>query len=307
MFPVQMVPPESALTTEPLGTKYKFWFNDENHGLTLFKEGRPGTGENWAEKIACELAQTLELPHAFYDLARYGTREGIVSRSLVTKGARVVHGNELLAASNTDYIQGESNKYRNPSHTLRRVIAYLKASDELVGAPYGWRQFEQIQNALDFFTGYLLFDLWIANQDRHDENWGILRMDDGNTFLAPSYDHGSSMARNETDNRRRIRLTTKDPMQHISSFVLKARSGFFPNAVETSPTPISTLEAFSQIAVHAPRAAVAWREKLDAIDRNQVQTIIDQVPPEWMSDTARDFTVELLRLNKQRILDIELK
>ena len=33
---------------EQLGTKEKFWFHIDD-GLYLFKIGRPGTGENWAE------------------------------------------------------------------------------------------------------------------------------------------------------------------------------------------------------------------------------------------------------------------
>ena len=114
MFTVHEVPAGSALSAEPLGTKYKFWYRDQAHGLTLFKEGRPNTGENWAERLACELAGMLYVPHALYELATYEGRQGVVSRSLVDRGARIVHGNELLADVVTDYLQSE-NRYRNPN------------------------------------------------------------------------------------------------------------------------------------------------------------------------------------------------
>jgi hypothetical protein len=304
MFQVHDIPTGSSQIVEPLGTKYKFWYRDPAFGLTLFKEGRPGTGENWAERIACELAMLLQLPHATYHFATYEGRQGVISPSLVERGARIVHGNELLESLSTGYEQGE--RYRNPNHTLRRVFAYLKRSSELLGAPYDWKQTTSIRTAVDFFIGYLMFDTWIANQDRHDENWGVLRTNEGNLFLAPSFDHGSSMARNESDQTRLLRLTTKDLPRHISAYVKSARSGFFPSGTEPRPKPLYTLEAFVQGASQNRLAAAEWRERLQAIDLVQVRDAIEKVPAEWMSIPARDFTVELLRLNRERILTEKL-
>lgn len=302
VFKVHEIPAGSAQSTEPLGTKYKFWYEDPVFGTTLFKEGRPTTGENWAEKIACELAACLDLPHATYEFARYEDRSGVLSPSLVARGARVVHGNELLASISTDYLPSQGGRYRNPNHTLRRVLAYLRGSAESLGAPYGWARAGRIQTALDFFIGYLMFDAWIANQDRHDENWGVLRMNDGNLFLAPTFDHGSSMARNEPDEKRLIRLTTKDMPRHISRFVCQAKSGFFPAGGDRNVSPLCTLEAFEQAALQSPNAAKDWCERLAAVRNDRVKEIVHNVPADWMSDLARRFTVELLRLNRERIL-----
>ena len=307
MYQIYQVPQGAAQQTEPLGTKYKFWFMSPEHGLTLFKEGRPGTGENWAEKIAHELAGLIQMPRARYEFAEYEDRQGVISVALVNKTARVVHGNELLANAITDYEGGYGAYYANSSHTLRRVMAYFRGSAHVVGAPYGADQTLGIRSALDFFVGYLMFDAWIANQDRHDENWAILRMNDTNLFLAPSYDHGSSMARNEPDERRARRLTTKDRGLHITSFITKARSGFFPTTTDSNPIALHTLEAFSQAAMFSPNAAQEWMERLADVRQTQVDAIIDAVPCSLMSATARDFTRELLRLNRGRILNLRKK
>lgn len=302
MFQVHEIPAGSAQATEPLGTKYKFWYQDPVFGTALFKEGRPGTGENWAEKIACELAGCINLPHASYELARYEGRFGVLTPSLVSRGARVVHGNELLAAVATDYVQDEAARYRNPNHTLRRVIAYLRASTEFLGAPDGWSGTQNVQTALDFFVGYLMFDAWIANQDRHDENWGVLRLSDGNLFLSPSYDHGSSMARNLTDEDRLIRLTTKDMPRHISRFVCQAKSAFFPSGVVEKLQPLYTLEAFEQAAAHSMAAARDWGARLAAVSDCRIEETVRSIPGDWMSDAAQSFTVALLKLNRDRIV-----
>ena len=50
MFPIIEVPSGSAEIVEQLGTKAKFWYIDHLLGRSLFKRGRPNTGENWAEK-----------------------------------------------------------------------------------------------------------------------------------------------------------------------------------------------------------------------------------------------------------------
>ncbi|VAW50508.1 hypothetical protein MNBD_GAMMA06-2253, partial [hydrothermal vent metagenome] len=71
---------------EQLGTKTKFWYHDSDGRRMLFKEGRPNTGENWAEKICCELCRKLGLPHAEYELAVWKDgRKGVVSPMFVPK------------------------------------------------------------------------------------------------------------------------------------------------------------------------------------------------------------------------------
>ena len=134
MYRVIDVPVGAAESTEQLGTKFKFWYSDSEYGMTLFKEGRPGHGENWAEKIACELAGLLSLPHAHYELARFKDMAGVISPSLVARGARLIHGNELLATFSTDYAIDSANNYKRSDHTLRRVLGYFRRSSDQVGA-----------------------------------------------------------------------------------------------------------------------------------------------------------------------------
>ncbi len=63
-YPIIHVPDDASTQLEQLGTKAKFWYRDETGDSVLFKVGRPGTGENWAEKVCCEICKMLNLPHA---------------------------------------------------------------------------------------------------------------------------------------------------------------------------------------------------------------------------------------------------
>lgn len=307
MFTIFNVPPESAEFSEQMGTKFKFWYHDEDYGLTLFKEGRPGTGENWAEKASSELAQLLGLPHAPYELAEWRGRQGVLSPSFVPSGARLIHGNELVLGKVTVASEDENLRfYQQRSHTSSRVFRFLELNNDIVRPPPRFSPFDGVHTALGVFIGYLLFDVWIANQDRHSENWGVIHMAD-ELYLAPTYDHGSSLGRQETDERRATMMTTKDNGASIVSYVRRARSAMYPNVSgDKKAKAYLNLELF-EIAAKLDRvAARAWIAKLSAIPTEAIRSILDQIPPEHISDIGRDFTDTLLSLNRDRLLAVEI-
>lgn len=55
----------------------------------------------------------------------------------------------------------------------------------------------------------MCFDAWIANTDRHAENWGIIAKSNNINVLAPTFDQASSLGRNESDENRIKRMQTK--------------------------------------------------------------------------------------------------
>ncbi len=58
-FQIIEVPADVPREQEQMGTKPKFWFQDEDQGYCLYKEARPNTGEDWAEKVAAEVEKPL--------------------------------------------------------------------------------------------------------------------------------------------------------------------------------------------------------------------------------------------------------
>jgi len=156
-----------------------------------------------------------------------------------------------------------------------------------------------LNSALDVFVGYVMLDAWIANQDRHHENWGALRDGEG-LWLAPTFDHGASMARNLSDDERHERMTTRDANRHISAFARRARSAFYGSSQATRP--LTTVAAWRAFADLAPIAAQRWLSRLTGIDDSTVENLLLQVPPSRMSTLCRDFTGNLLRENRTRLL-----
>lgn len=248
---------------ETMGSKYKFWFEHEELGLCLYKQVRQNLGEDWAEKVAAELCKLLRLPHADYELAEtWEGRRGIASlKFLQEEGETLVNGNELLVAIVPDYVS--SATYGASQHTIDVVLKVI--GNESINLPLGWTAPISIKTAVDVFVGYLLLDAWIGNGDRHHENWGVIRKRMGTAapetiYLAPTYDHASSLGRELSDEKRQKRS--------VEAYANKCSSAFYRSVGETKP--LKTFDVFTYVARTNPEATNIWLERLGNIDRKSV-------------------------------------
>lgn len=288
---------------EQLGTKSKFWYEDNGEEL-LFKSVKSNAGlrlgEDWAEKICCELAELLGLPHAHYELAIHDGIRGVITKNFIKKNFAIqraeylITGNELLQS----YIGSDNDV--NPNLQYIDHI-YLVMTEKVIGKPINFGSFKNIKNASEFFVGYLMFDVLVSNQDRHNENWGMIVTIKGDNHLAPSYDHGASLARNESDETRSIRLKSEDKGRQIPTYIRKAKSQFQD---PTTKKRLKLLEAFRQYGLMEKEAAIAWLDRLESLSYSDIKLIVDKVPSELMSDLAKEFTYELIICNKTNLLDL---
>ena len=118
-----------------------------------------------------------------------------------------------------------------------------------------------MEAALDVFVGYIMLDAWIANQDRHHENWGALRSD--KLRLAPTFDHGALLGATCRIRNARSALETRDRNRTVAYFAQRARSAFY-SAGDTAQ-PLGTVEVFLAILPawlrRRPRPGLnAWRK-----------------------------------------------
>jgi hypothetical protein len=290
---------DAVSAPEQLGTKDKFWYAGREF---LFKQVRPGTGEDWSEKVCAELAQRLGLPHAEYDLAQWisrsGSAWGVRSRNFCPPGADLVLGNELLAEADPEYNIATVSKFRVSAHTVGRVISCLH--QRAVALPLAWRPPPFVDSAVDTFIGYLLLDALAGNTDRHHENWGVLRLRNGVEHLAPAFDQASSLGRNLLDAERDERLRTKDRNRTIEAFAARAASSLY--RAETDRKPLSPMDTFSEAARFTTAAALGWLDILDGLTEVEAAMIIRDVPSERMSDTAARFAIRLICVNRINLL-----
>jgi hypothetical protein len=283
---------------EPVGSKRKFWYAD---GQLLFKENRPGTGEDWAEVIAASVAEILGLPHALYTLAEMETDTGpvfgVVSRNFCPQNTDLVLGNELLLQENPQYPAPNGPKYRVAAHTVDRVLDTIQSK---LQPPLKWIPAPGIESAVDVFIGYLLLDAVIGNTDRHHENWGAISTHGTGLFLCPTFDHASSLGCHITDAERERRFATRDAGYTAAAYASKARSALYEN--EQSAQPLGTMQAFRLAGARSEKARTAWLQRLANVSESALATILESLPPERMPAVAVEFAKRLLLFNREQLL-----
>lgn len=292
---------------EQLGTKEKFWFYFQGDEETkwLFKYSRENTGEHWSEKVAETLCEELNIPHVTYELAICGGRYGIVTRNVIPKNSRMVMGNEVLHKNSPNaYPKSENDSerfVRVKEHTVNRVLGCLDSKT----LPPNINSYDTSHlSASDVFCGYLLLDALISNQDRHHENWAVIvDQDTGYQYLCPTYDHAASLGRELLDTERHERLTTKDINRKVPKFVAKARSELF--RLKTDKKPLLTCDAFYIAVENRNTAKSHWLAKLRDLTEDKIMAIFSRIPSEMITETAKEFAIEMVLENRKRLLEDE--
>lgn len=290
-YPVIVIQPDWVLEPEAMGSKEKFWYKAP--GTTtdwLFKYPKPGTGQHWAEKVAAQIAAVVGIRHAPVELAIFEGRRGSVTESFAREGRNLFHGNQVLAGRVLGY--DPSGVFRHSSHTLENIRLAL---DRTFAYEHGR------QRAKRALAEYLVLDALIANVDRHHENWGLLRKNvDGrwNGFVAPSFDHASSLGRELLDERREMLLREG----RVGSYVEKGHGAVFWRGDERrGPSPLELVRRAAKAHPTEFRPAIA---KVLAFKPDRLEWILARIPEGWMSPTEKDFTLALVCYTRQELFKI---
>lgn len=294
---------------EPAGTNAVVWLRDplEQDRAWLHKStttpsstGRE-QGEDWAEVAATQAAVALGVACAQTRLCIRRGRRGSLSLSVKPDGHDLNEGRVvLLSAGVPGYVphtEGHTAvdptrpRVKRPGHTLANIQAALDG----VAAPPGFVGPPSL-SGFDVFIGYLILDALVANRDRHEQNWAVLRpqlLGDADR-LAPSYDHGGSLGYNLSDPERERRLD--DP----SALAAWARRGTAHRFEHVPPPPSLVEHAAAGMAMCSPEAAQWWQGRLANLDLTDLFKALEHGVP-GMSDPATTFTSKLLDLNLRRL------
>lgn len=281
---------------EQLGSKPKFWFKYQGENW-LFKEARENTGEDWAEKVASEIAVILDLPTHHTELAMWEGKRGCAVRSFITSNQSVlVHGNELLGGLIAGY---DKDKERGQAdHTFDNIVSVLERLFPLDKA--------RLPEALRM-VGYLILDALVGNTDRHHQNWGVIverKMSPENipTFrlqLAPTFDHASSLGRELTDEARERFMQEKT----IERYIRKGKGGIFEN--QEAKHGLSPMALAHLLAQRYPELFHVWHGRVQQIAEDDFDFLLKRVPENRMSSAARRFALAFLTTSRKLILDAQ--
>lgn len=296
--------------TEPGGTHEPVWLLEPPgprtrwlHKNTTIHPDRE-QGEDWAEVIATQVAVLLGVPVATTRLCIRNGRRGSLSLNVVPDRFALVGGGLVLESSPdvTNYFphrEGEPPArdprrpgVSRPGHSLENIRRALRGSI----APPGFTG-PDAMDAFDVFTGYLVFDALVANQDRHEENWSEVwpLLTTLAPQLCPSYDHSSSLGFAETAAKTELRV--KDP-QALEAWARRGTAGRFEHEGKPQPLVQFAAEAMAMASLEAQRH---WRRRIREIELTSItDPLASGAIPEMSEHTTR-FVIALLELNLERI------
>jgi len=238
--------------------------------------------DDLAEKLSAELARLIDLPSARVELAQNGAEEGIISANVTPDGWTMESGDTMLSEFDA-YLScaGDDRPINRVGHNLTNIELVLA---DCFGPPgtscANW-------TASEVFTGFLVFDAWIANTDRHAINWGVLTCEeDGRQALAASFDHGSALA-SGTQDARLIRTTA-------DNYARRGYAGRFEDGARLQLVDLA-LESVQRVGGRAEH----WLERLASVDARAVERIMAGIPA--MSEVRRRFITNLLITNQRRL------
>ena len=122
------------------------------------------------------------MPHPRVELGTFNARPVSLTKSFISPGEALIHGNELLFLVDSEYPK-EDNTLGATKHTRTREHTLATIKDGLL--THGVGVDKDLSHtgltAFGIFVGYLLLDALICNTDRHHENWAAIAQGSGSS------------------------------------------------------------------------------------------------------------------------------
>src|SRR5260221_5486360 len=178
-----------------------------------------------------------------------------------------------------------------PGHTVENIQKVLEGVQSPPGCALPFET-----SGFDVFAGYLVLDAWVANRDRHDENWAVLRpiASEGSARLCGSYDHANSLGYNLDDKKRSQLVADPVRLRGWCSKGTAYRFEYVPG--KAAPTLVQT--AVRGLRLASTQARGHWPHQREQVGEDVMRQVIERIP--GMSEAARSFALEVLVVNRKR-------
>jgi len=123
---------------------------------------------------------------------------------------------------------------------------------------------------------------------------------DSKVYLSPTFDHASSMGRNESDKIRREKLQSNDENRSTEGYARRAKSAFYSS--NTKGVKLNTFEVVKIASSACPMACETWIKRIADIPNEMIRDQFSRIPKDRISELGIDFAVKLLDVNRKRLL-----
>ncbi len=234
----------------------------------------------------------MQVPCAVVDLARRHEVQGCIVEDVRWSGGELFAGRVLLPNQGPDQDSTEVGRRGHNLDNIQRALEGL-ASPPGAQTPLGFAAF-------DVFVGYLVLDALIANGDRHDRNWAVLRPPPGelrSDALCASFDHGSSLGFSLSDDERRRHLADGT----VGKWTQRGVARQFEYRRGQGKQTLVNL-AGSAAARCSPAVRSHWLAAVMSVRPETVDALLSAAPA--LSHETTAFTREIIAINRERLIHV---
>lgn len=262
--------------------------------------------EFWSEIIASEIGKSIGVDILHYDVAWNKGRLGCLSKSMLAPQEELQEGYRWLTGFYPEYDANDKDAY-----SFQIIERLLKSRFQNKGF---------VRNIIET----IVFDSIIGNEDRHQENWGIIvsnRLSDHvfgrnrsavetEYVFAPIYDSGSSMGRELSDSK--VTQMLKDNVQ-LEAYVNRGRSEIRWEGEIGKQKHLDLIKKVSEFGygdmVSDIISIIRSKYRKETVS-DIIRHVDDCLPEEHAShkipDVRKDFLIKLVSLRFSKLFELQL-
>lgn len=258
-------------TLQVSGTREKRWLKHEDISpdTFLFKLPKATTNEAWAEKVTSEIGKKLGFNMMDVDFATNNDTNAVLLKNFSPGSKTMADGGEIISAFLNDFDPDSLVGY-----SIENIIKSLSKHPLL-----GNSNFESE------FISMCIFDAFVANQDRHCENWAIIL--NSTSYFAPIYDNGASLGFNSSKDKMLKMISDKNM---LNAFNNRSKTLI---EVEGKKKP-KALTLLSYLKKLYPEKFKKEMTKIFSFNEGDIIHILEQVPNDFMNDLEKEWVQCLL-------------
>ncbi len=254
----------------------KIVFDLDSKEVAFFKFQRSNySTESCSEKIAYEIAKILGYDCAKIELGQDKTGEiGVLNYFF--KGYEYYKDIVL-------YLNISGDKTRSEFYNLNNIINSLCEIDKKL---------------VDGFVKISIFDALIGEQDRHEENWGIIRMNKS-IKISPLFDNGDSLLRDFGD----VDFAEKyyNGIKQFDNYILNSKTQIYLENKNKRYKHFDLIKELLNIDLKYTKKEL---KNLKKLTDDSIKAIVNKVPNELMTKQHKMFVILYLIKRRDILLEI---
>ena len=269
-----------------IGTKEKYFAVTKDGQNAIYKPNNRNSSDECSEKICYELAKELGVSAAKIELTKDEDGVyGILSTYFIEK--------DVATHYDAAKYLGLSIKSSDEERVSKYNIDYVVSTIESLGN----------KEILENFVGLMVFDAFVGETDRHEENWGFLDKR-GALSLSPMYDTASAVLAEfrNVDRMNKFIWRNGNQPKDFDLYIKKSETEL--RNLETGKK-YKHFELVKYLESRFPKMVARAKESLSALRIGRIDEIVNKIPDEIITTKHKQFIIIYLKIRKNILLGVD--